>query len=112
MRENLGSSRGVVFSGTVLLALAAKGVSREQSYEWVQRNAMRSFAEGLDFQALLLADADVTQVLTPADIDRAFDLGQQFRHVDEVIDRVFTPQSTEPRAVLAGTCCGPEYLSP
>ena len=103
MRENLGRSRGVVFSGSVLLALAAKGVSREQAYEWVQRNAMRSFAEGRDFQALLLADADVTQVLTPADIDRAFDLGQQFRHVDEVIDRVFTPQSTEPRAVLART---------
>ena len=45
MRENLGRSRGVVFSGTVLLELAKKGVSREQAYEWVQRNAMRSFAE-------------------------------------------------------------------
>ena len=64
---------------------------------------MRSFAEGRDFRALLLADADVTQVLTPADIDRAFDLGQQFRHVDEVFDRVFTPESAEQRAVLART---------
>ena len=56
MRENLDRSRGVVFSGTVLLELARKGVSREQAYEWVQRNAMRSFAEQRDFKALLLAD--------------------------------------------------------
>ena len=49
MRENLDRSRGVVFSGTVLLELAQRGVSREQAYEWVQRNAMRSFAEQRDF---------------------------------------------------------------
>ena len=89
MRENLGRSRGVVFSGSVLLELAEKGVSREQAYEWVQRNAMRSFAEQRDFKALLLADADVTRVLDAAGIERAFDLDQQFRHVDHVFDRVF-----------------------
>jgi adenylosuccinate lyase len=89
MRENLDRSRGVVFSGTVLLELAGKGVSREQAYEWVQRNAMRSFAEQRDFKALLLADADVAGVLDRAGIERAFDLDQQFRHVDHVFDRVF-----------------------
>jgi len=89
MRENLERSRGVVFSGTVLLELAMKGVSREQAYEWVQRNAMRSFAEKRDFKALLLADADVTAVLSPAEIERAFDLSEQFRHVDEIFGRVF-----------------------
>jgi adenylosuccinate lyase len=89
MRENLERSRGVVFSGTVLLELAGKGVSREQAYDWVQRNAMRSFAEQRDFKALLLADADVTQVLDRAAIERAFNLDQQFRHVDHVFDRVF-----------------------
>src|SRR4051794_31988715 len=56
MLENLNRSRGVVFSGTVLLELAKKGVSREQAYDWVQRNAMRSFSEQRDFKALLLAD--------------------------------------------------------
>jgi len=66
-----------------------KGVSREQAYEWVQRNAMRSFAEKRDFKALLLADADVTAVLSPAEIERAFDLSEQFRHVDEIFGRVF-----------------------
>jgi adenylosuccinate lyase len=89
MFENLGRSRGVVFSGTVLLELAKRGVSREQAYEWVQRNAMRSFEQKRDLKALLLADADVTSVLTAADIERAFDLGDQLKHVDQVFDRVF-----------------------
>jgi adenylosuccinate lyase len=81
MRENLERSRGVVFSGTVLLELARRGVSREQAYDWVQRNAMRSFHERQDFKALLLADADVGRVLTPADIERAFDLNDHRRCV-------------------------------
>jgi len=64
MRENLNRSRGVVFSGTVLLELAKKGVSREQAYEWVQRAAMRSFDEHRDFKALLLSDPEVIRVLS------------------------------------------------
>jgi adenylosuccinate lyase len=89
MRENLERSRGAVFSGTVLLELARRGVSREQAYEWVQRNAMRSFREHRDFKALLLADADVVRVLSPADIEQAFDLTEQLKHVDHVFERVF-----------------------
>jgi adenylosuccinate lyase len=96
MRENLERSRGVVFSGTVLLALARKGVSREQAYEWVQRNAMQSFADRRDFKALLLADPDVTAVLSPAEIERAFDLDEQFRHVDDIFDRVFGAGTVSP----------------
>jgi adenylosuccinate lyase len=89
MLENLQRSRGVVFSGTVLLELARRGVSREQAYEWVQRNAMRAFHEQRDFKPLLLADAEVMQVLTPAEVDRAFDLHDQLRNVDAIMDRVF-----------------------
>ncbi len=89
MRENLNRSRGVVFSGTVLLELAKRGVSREQAYEWVQRNAMRSFAEQRDFKALLLADPDVIRALPAAEIERAFDLDEQLKHVDDIFDRVF-----------------------
>jgi adenylosuccinate lyase len=89
MRQNLDRQRGVVFSGTVLLELAKKGVSREQAYEWVQRNAMRSYAEQSDFKALLLADPDITAVLPPAEIERAFDLDEQFKHVDDIFARVF-----------------------
>jgi adenylosuccinate lyase len=89
MRENLERSRGVVFSGTVLLELARRGVSREQAYEWVQRNAMRAFHEQRDFKGLLLADADVTRALPPAEIERAFDLKDQLKHVDHIFERVF-----------------------
>jgi adenylosuccinate lyase len=91
MMENLERSRGVVFSGTVLLELARRGVSREQAYEWVQRNAMRAFHEKADFKKLLLADRDVTAVLSPADIEKAFDLNDQLRHVDNIFERVFAP---------------------
>jgi adenylosuccinate lyase len=94
MRANLEQSRGVVFSGTVLLELARKGVSREQAYEWVQRNAMQSHEEDLDFKQLLLADADVMRVLTQKEIHDAFDLKVQLRHVDEIFDRAFQQQSS------------------
>ncbi len=87
MLENLARSRGVVFSGTVLLELAKRGVSREQLYELVQRNAMRAFHEQRDFKALLLADPDVTQVLPAAEIERAFNLDEQLQHVDHIFDQ-------------------------
>ena len=89
MLENLNRSRGVVFSGQVLLELARRGVSREQAYEWVQRNAMRAFHEQQDFKALLLADLDVVRVLPAAEIEKTFDLNEQLRNVDAIFARVF-----------------------
>ena len=89
MLENLNRSRGVVFSGTVLLELARRGISREQAYEWVQRNAMRSFHEEKDFKELLLADDDLVKVLPAAEIEKAFDLKEQLRNVDLIFGRVF-----------------------
>ena len=105
MRENLERSRGVVFSGTVLLELARRGASREQAYEWVQRNAMRSFSEQRDFKSLLLADRDIIAVLPPADIERAFDLGEQLRHVDDIFERVFWTAGTP--APVGASAAGP-----
>src|SRR5688572_22502171 len=89
MLENLNRSRGMVFSGQVLLELARRGISREQAYEWVQRNAMRSFHEQKDFKSLLLADADVTKALPAAEIEKAFELKEQLRNVGAVFKRVF-----------------------
>jgi adenylosuccinate lyase len=89
MKENLQRSRGVVFSGTVLLELARRGISREQAYEWVQRNAMRAFHEQRDFKTLLLEDADLTKVLSRDEVEKAFDLNEHFRNVDAIFDRVF-----------------------
>jgi adenylosuccinate lyase len=108
MRENLDRSRGVIFSGQVLLELARKGVSREQAYEWVQRNAMRSFDERRDFKTLLLADDDVMRVLTPYEIEKSFNLDEQLRHVDAVFDRVFArPMAT---ATGAGGSAGRQHI--
>ena len=89
MLENLSRSRGVVFSGTLLLEFAKRGVSREQAYEWVQRNAMRAFHEQRDFKSLILADPDIMKALTPAEVEKAFDLKDQLRNVDAIMDRVF-----------------------
>src|SRR5438067_9391838 len=103
MRENLDRSRGVVFSGTVLLELARKGVSREQAYEWVQRNAMLSYAEERDFKDLLLSDTDVRRVRSPADVERAFDLREQLKHVDDIFERVFGATVTPGRPEFVET---------
>ncbi|MGE5837020.1 MAG: adenylosuccinate lyase [Acidobacteriota bacterium] len=89
MMENLRRSRGVVFSGALLLELSRRGVSREEAYEWVQRNAMRAFHEQRDFKELVLADRDITTRLDRGAIDRAFDLGSQLRNVDAIFERVF-----------------------
>ena len=102
MRENMERSHGVVFSGTVLLELAQRGVSREQSYEWVQRNAMRAFHEHRDFKELLLADPDVGRVMNRAEIEHAFDLNAQLRHVDHVFERVFQEAVVPAGASRAG----------
>ena len=89
MKQNLELSRGVVFSGTVLLELAQRGIAREQAYEWVQRNALRSYDEKTDFKQLLRADADVIRVLDEKTIEDAFDLKVQLKNVDKIFDRVF-----------------------
>ena len=88
MLENLNRSRGVVFSGQVLLELARRGVAREQAYEWVQRQAMRSFHEPTDFKARRRAEGAVTKTLPAAEIEKAFDLKEQLRNVDAVFKRV------------------------
>jgi adenylosuccinate lyase len=89
MRQNLEMTRGLVFSGQLLLDLAAKGVLREEAYGWVQRNAMRAWEHGEDFRRLVSADPDISRVLSPAEIRAAFDLGRQLRHVDAIFSRVF-----------------------
>ncbi|HET7216722.1 MAG TPA: adenylosuccinate lyase [Vicinamibacterales bacterium] len=101
MRDNLNRSRGVVFSGTVLLELARRGISREQAYEWVQRNAMRAFHEQKDFKTLLLADEDLTRVLSAPEIEKAFDLDDQLRNVDAIFNRVFGKTSELAAAGIA-----------
>ncbi len=89
MQKNLDRLGGLVHSQRVMLALTQKGVSREDSYRLVQRNAMPVWRGEGDFLTLLKADADVTKALTPAEIEVCFDLGYHFKHVDTIFKRVF-----------------------
>ena len=89
MLQNLQATRGLVFSGQLLLALTQKGVSRELAYEWVQRSAMRVWDENKNFQELLLKDPDIKAHLCSEEIDAAFKLDTYLRNVDTIFDRVF-----------------------
>jgi adenylosuccinate lyase len=89
MLKNLNLTRGLVFSGQLLLALTQKGVSREQAYTWTQRNAMKVWDEGGDYQELVTKDADISSKLSSEEIARVFDLKYYLRNVDKVFERVF-----------------------
>ncbi|MTJ03463.1 MAG: adenylosuccinate lyase [Sediminimonas qiaohouensis] len=89
MLDNLHKFRGLVMSQRVLLALTQVGVSREDAYRLVQRNAMKVWEQGRDFKTELLADPEVTAALTPAQIEEKFDLGYHTKHVDTIFQRVF-----------------------
>ncbi len=89
MLRNMNKFRGLVMSQRVLLALTQAGVSREDSYKLVQRNAMKVWEHGADFKTELLADPEVTKALTPAEIEDKFDLGYHTKHVETIFRRVF-----------------------
>lgn len=89
MMNNMNKLGGLIHSQRVLLALTQAGVSREDSYRLVQRNAMRVWKEGEDFMELLKADADVTKALTTEQIESVFDLEYHTKHVDTIFRRVF-----------------------
>ena len=89
MQKNLDMLGGLVNSQRVLLALTQKGVSREDAYRLVQRNAMPVWRGEGDFRTLLKADPEVKAALSDAEIDEKFDLGYHFKHVDTIFRRVF-----------------------
>jgi len=89
MLANMNKFPGLVMSQRVLLALTQAGVSREDAYRLVQRNALKVWETGADFRTELLGDAEVTAALSPAEIDEKFDLGYHTKHVDTIFARVF-----------------------
>ncbi|QQM29144.1 adenylosuccinate lyase [Martelella lutilitoris] len=89
MMDNLNKFRGLVHSQRVLLALTQAGVSREDAYRLVQRNAMKVWEEGKDFLEELLADKEVTDALSEEQIREKFDLGYHTKHADTIFQRVF-----------------------
>jgi len=89
MLENLHKFRGLVMSQRVLLALTQAGISREDAYRLVQRNAMKVWQEGRDFKTELLTDPEVTAALSREEIEEKFDLDYHTKHVDTIFARVF-----------------------
>ncbi|MDO6963863.1 adenylosuccinate lyase [Rhizobium alvei] len=89
MLKNLNKFKGLVMSQRVLLALTQAGVSREDAYRLVQRNAMKVWEQGADFLEELLSDDEVRKALTEEEIREKFDLGYHTKHVDTIFKRVF-----------------------
>jgi adenylosuccinate lyase len=88
MRANLEASYGLVFSQRVLLALVGSGLSRDDAYRLVQRNALAAWDQERDFQELVASDSEITARLDSDAVARAFDLGDALRHVDVIFDRL------------------------
>jgi adenylosuccinate lyase len=89
MAENLDLTHGLVYSGELLLELVAKGITREEAYRWVQRNAMRVWDEGGTFKDKVLSDADIVKVCGKKDIEKVFDSARLLKNVDRIFERVF-----------------------
>jgi adenylosuccinate lyase len=89
MLRNLELTKGLIFSQQVLLALAQQGVSREEAYKMVQKQAMKAWKGNKDFKTLLVNDPDVSRHLDRDNIEHIFDLDFQLRHVDTIFARVF-----------------------
>ena len=93
MMANLESTRGLVFSGQLLLDLVESGVSREDAYRLVQSHAMRAWKENLDFHELILNDPEICGRVPRAKIEHAFDLKRQLKNIDKIFARVFSNQA-------------------
>ena len=89
MMANLNSTRGLVFSGQLLLDLVESGISREDAYRLVQAHAMHAWREGLDFHHLVLNDSAITRRVPRAKIEHAFDLKRQLKNIGKIFERVF-----------------------
>jgi adenylosuccinate lyase len=89
MLENLNMTHGVIFSQMVLLKLIEKGMSREAAYAVVQRNAMKSWQEGIEFKLLLQKDKRVMTCLNRKDLDHIFKVDHFLKNIDFIFSRVF-----------------------
>jgi len=89
MMANLNSTRGLIFSGQLLLDLVEHGLTREDAYRLVQGHAMRAWQEGLDFRQLIFADKEISSRVPRKQLEHAFDLPRQLKNVDKIFARVF-----------------------
>src|SRR5215469_15452650 len=98
MQANLESTRGLIFSGQLLLDLVEHGMTREDAYRLVQGHAMRAWKEGLNFREEILADQEITSKVPRKQVEFAFDLQRQLKNVDKIFARVFGKQRSASKA--------------
>ena len=89
MIRNLEKTEGLIFSQSILLALVDKGITREEAYRLVQKNAMQSWASGKNFLKLLKKDKKIRELMTELEIEKIFNLKAQFRNINTIFKRVF-----------------------
>lgn len=89
MKRNIEMTHGLIYSQRILLELAKKGITREKAYELVQRNALKSWEEGVEFYELVSNDNGIKKLLTKEELDTCFDLDYHLKHVDTIFERVF-----------------------
>ncbi len=93
MKANIGATKGLIFSQSLLLALTGKGLARDRAYQIVQRLSLKAWTEGLDFKALVAADAEVNSRLKAEEIEDCFSLAPYLGKIDEIYERVFSDEN-------------------
>ena len=88
MMDNINKTNGLIFSQEVLLALIKKGVTREDAYEMVQKNAMKVWEEKIDFKLLLFDDASILKILSKDEIEELFNLNKILKNIKKVFERL------------------------
>ena len=88
MKKNLDLTNGLIFSQEVLLLLIKKGVTREEAYELVQKNAMKVWREKIDFNDLLKTDKDIMKYLSEPEVDSLFDISKIMKNINKVFERL------------------------
>jgi len=88
MRKNMETTRGLVFSQRVMLALIGKGLGRQQAYKLVQRNAMKAWKGNKNFRNLIKADKEITSILPPSELEELFDYNYYLRYIEEIFERL------------------------
>jgi adenylosuccinate lyase len=109
MEKNLNRTKGLVYSQRVMLALIDKGLSRQEAYKMVQRNAMKSWEKSKDFLKLLKADKEVIEKISPEELDSIFDYKYYLRFVDEIFKRLGLTESQCKKKYMA---LEPKQLGP
>ena len=109
MANNLELNRGLIYSQRVMLSLIDQGLSRQQAYEMVQRNAMQSWQGNRDFLELLKGDAEVTRNLSPEELEKLFDEKYYLRYIDDIFQRLGLTEAQWPLKTARAT---PDTLAP